>query len=122
MTRLRGLEELTESAKTMILADERSDRYGRLLDIIGASIFMAVSHTGADIAFWVAFATRLVKFGRMGFAGNPSYVKALQRNSNTCADISRHSVGRSAKLSIRTFFETELMGNRLVRNPRLTKC
>lgn len=98
----------------MILANERSDYYGKLLDSIKAVIFMAVPHRGADLAFWAAFAARLVKDVQLGFRGNPAFVEALQRNSRACADISRQFVGRSAKLSIRTFFETEKMGNQLV--------
>lgn len=98
----------------MILANERSDHYEKLLASIKASIFMAVPHRGADIAFWAAFAARLLKNAQLGFGGNPAYVEALQRNSRICADISRQFVGRSSKLSIRTFFETEKMGNQLV--------
>lgn len=100
----------------MILANERPEYYENLLNSIKASIFMAVPHRGADIAFWASFAARLLRNAQLGFAGNPSYVKALQRNSRECADISRQFVGRSSKLTIRTFFETEQMGNQLVRS------
>lgn len=98
----------------MILANERPDHYEKLLHSVRASIFMAVPHRGADIAFWAAFAARLLRDAQLGFAGNPAYVNALQRNSRTCANISRQFVGRSTNLSIRTFFETEKMGNQLV--------
>lgn len=100
----------------MILANEQSDHYEKLLDCIEASIFMAVPHRGADIAFWAAFAARLLRNAQLGFGGNPVYVEALQRNSRTCGDISRQFVGRSTKLKIRTFFETKQMGNQLVSN------
>lgn len=98
----------------MVLANERPDHYEKLLHSIKASVFMAVPHRGADIAFWATFAARLLRNAQLGFGGNPAYVKALQRNSKQCADISRQFVGRSSKLSIRTFFETEQMGNQLV--------
>ena len=98
----------------MILAHERPDHYEKLLESIKAAVFMAVPHRGADIAFWASFAAKLLRNAQMGFAGNPAYVNALQRNSRECADISRQFVGRSSKLNIRTFFETEQMGNQLV--------
>lgn len=66
---------------------------------------MAVPHRGADIAFWAAFAARLLRNAKLGFSGNPANVEALQRNSRICADISRQFVVRSSKLSIRTFFD-----------------
>ena len=71
-------------------------------------------HRGADAAYWALFATRLLKFGQLGFGTNSAYIAALKRKSTTFKDISAQFVERAAALKIRTFFETEMMGNQVV--------
>jgi hypothetical protein len=95
----------------MILAHERSNVYGILLRHIQAVVFLGVPHRGADIAYWASFAAKLLQFGQLGFGTNP---EALQKNSPTFANISSQFIGRAAPLAIRTFFETEKMGNQVV--------
>jgi hypothetical protein len=108
------LEKLIHGYQALILAHERSDYYGHLLQHIRALIFLGVPHRGADAAYWAKFAARLLQFGQLGFGTNPAYVSALQKNSTTFTNISGQFVGRAAPLLIRTFFETEKMGNQLV--------
>lgn len=102
----------------MILAHERSSRYGHLLENTSAAVFLGVPHRGSDLAYWADFAARLLQFGQLGFRGNPTFVAALQRNTPTFQNISAQFVERAASLSIRTFYETERMGNQLVRGFR----
>lgn len=71
-------------------------------------------HRGADSAYWASFATRLLKYGQLGFGTNSAYVDALKRKSTTFKDISAQFIQRAAALQIRTFFETEMMGNQVV--------
>src|SRR5271163_2306199 len=98
----------------MILAHERLKYYGDLLQCVRAVVFLGVPHCGSDAAYWATFAARILQFGQLGLGTNPAYVKALQRNSPTFANISTQFVERAESLLIRTFFETERMGNQVV--------
>ena len=98
----------------MILAHERSSYYGHLLASIKAVVFFGVPHRGADLAFWLEFPAKLLEYGQLGFGGNTAYVSALKRNSTAFASISDSFIERGSHLVIRTFYETEKMGNQLV--------
>lgn len=98
----------------MILAHERSSHYSHLLASMKAVVFFGVPHRGADLAFWLQFPARLLEYGQLGFRGNTTYVSALKRNSPTFASISDSFIERGSHLIIRTFYETEKMGNQLV--------
>src|SRR5277367_6682209 len=100
----------------MILAHERSKIYGPLVAQVKASVFFGVPHRGSDTAYWGTFAATLLKYGQLGFGTNTTYVAALQRNSQTFADISTQFIERAAIISIRTFYETEKMANQLIRS------
>lgn len=105
--------------QALVLAHERLDLYGHLLNSVRSVIFFGVPHRGSDVAFWAAFAASLLQHALLGFRGNPTYVESLKRNSKTFADISRQFVARGAKLQIRTFYETIKMGNQLAGIPPL---
>ena len=105
---------MTDWSQAMILAHERSTYYGELLQHVRAAVFLAVPHRGSDVAYWATFAANILQFGQLGLGTNPAYVKALQRNSPTFANISTQFIERAASLSIRTFYETERMGNQVV--------
>ena len=100
--------------KAMIIAWENADEYGDMLKSVRASVFFAVPHRGADIAFWANFPATLIRYGSIGFAGNTAYLEALKTSSHTWRDISKQFVKRAAPLKIRTFFETERTQNVLV--------
>jgi len=104
----------TDGSQAMILAHHRSKYYGNLLQHVRAIVFFGVPHRGSDVAYWATFAANILQFGQLGLRTNPTYVKALQRNSSTFAEISTQFVERAESLSIRTFFETERMGNQVV--------
>lgn len=97
----------------MIAAHERMSIYGGLRDKAKAFIFLGVPHRGADSAFWLEFVVGLSKITHVRFKGNDKFVKALGKNSSTFAVISNQSVERlqSDSISIRTFYESEKMGN-----------
>jgi hypothetical protein len=105
---------MANQSQVMILAHERSNYYGDLLQHVRATVFLGVPHRGSDVAYWATFAANILKFGQLGLRTNPAYVKALQRNSPTFANISTQFIERAAPLSIRTFYETERMGNQVV--------
>src|ERR1700733_10469592 len=107
-------------SQAMILAHERSSYYGDLLQHVRAVVFLGVPHRGSDIAYWAAFAAKILRVGQLGFQANPVYIEALQRNSPTFANISTQFIERAVPLSIRTFYETEMMGNQLVSSQRLS--
>jgi hypothetical protein len=102
----------------MIIAHEKSKSYGSLLSRVHAAVFFGVPHRGSDCAYWAYFAARLLEFGQLGFRTNSNYVSALRRNSKTFADISQQFIDRGSMFhTIRTYYETEKMGNRLVSSP-----
>jgi hypothetical protein len=103
----------------MILANERSKYYGDLLQHVRGAVFFGVPHRGSDIAYWAGFAANILQFGQLGLGTNSAYVKALERNSPTFANISTQFVDRAERLSIRTFYETERMGTKVVSSSRL---
>ncbi|MCJ1472951.1 hypothetical protein MMC13_001600, partial [Lambiella insularis] len=77
-------------------------------------MLFGVPHRGSNIAFWGSFGANLLHHAQLGFGTNRNFVEALQKNSRTFADISQQFVERGENLIIRTFFETEMMGNRLI--------
>lgn len=110
---------MTYRFQAMIMAHERSNYYGDLLQHVRAVVFLGVPHRGSDVAYWANFAANILQFGQLGLGTNPAYVKALQRNSTTFANISTQFVERATPLSIRTFYETERMANQVVSSWRL---
>src|SRR5271169_6190275 len=84
----RRLGKMIHGYQALILAHERSNYYGHLLRHVRALVFLGVPHRGADAAYWVNFAARLLQFGQLGFGTNPAYVSAFQRNSTTFTNIS----------------------------------
>ncbi|KAK6440972.1 RAS2 protein [Oleoguttula sp. CCFEE 5521] len=101
--------------KAMIIAHERSQLYGKMLSKVHSAVFFGVPHRGSDIAFWAYFAGKLLEPALLGFVTNTRHVSALRRNSKTFADISQQFIDRGAMLKvIRTYYESEKMGNQLV--------
>ena len=106
----------------MIIAHEKSSYYGYLLSCVKAAVFFGVPHRGADLAYWAAFLSNILKTVLLGFATRTTFVEALKRNSSTFADISQQFVERSAKLEIVTFFETKKLRGQLVSLQSLIIC
>src|SRR5271155_2065542 len=100
--------------QAMIRAHDQSHHYADLLQHVRGVVFLGVPHRGSDVACWATFAANILQFGQLGLGTNPAYVEALQRNSLTFANISTQFVERAESLLIRTFFETERMGNQVV--------
>lgn len=101
----------------MIIAHERSNYYSDLLNQVRAIVFFGVPHRGANAAYWAAFAAKILYYGQLGLRTNTAYVEALKKNSPTFAEISEKFSRLAEPLSIRTFYETERMGNQLVSSP-----
>jgi hypothetical protein len=115
MFSLPALNSFAKTFQAMIIAHEKSKSYGSLLSRVHAAVFFGVPHRGSDSAYWAYFAARLLEFGQLGFGTNSTYVSALRRNSKTFADISQQFIDRGSMFhTIRTYYETEKMGNRLV--------
>jgi hypothetical protein len=89
--------------------------YGDLLAQIYGVLFFGVPHRGADIAYWAGLPASLLDHALIGFGGNTSFLNSLKKSSSEWRAISRDFVQRGSELScIRTFFETERLGNLLV--------
>ena len=83
--------------------------YGHLLAQTKALVFFAVPHRGADVAFWADFGAKILHFGQLGLGTNPNFVADLKKNSPSFAEISRQFIERAASVTIRTFYETEML-------------
>jgi hypothetical protein len=95
----------------MILAWNNLEHYGEVLGNIKGCLFLGVPHSGSDLAYWAKFPARVIPYASFGFAGNPAFLRSLERNSKVWLDISRDFVHRSTQLMIRTFFETDRLGD-----------
>ncbi|KAH9208842.1 Alpha/Beta hydrolase protein [Leptodontidium sp. 2 PMI_412] len=98
--------------KAMNTAWNNPATYGPLLEKVYGLVFFGVPHRGADLAYWAGLPASLLDHALVGFGGNRSFLKALEKNSDEWRSISRDFTQRGAGLSsIRTFFETERLGN-----------
>ncbi|KAF2649651.1 hypothetical protein K491DRAFT_610366 [Lophiostoma macrostomum CBS 122681] len=100
--------------KAMIIAHERSDIYGGILDRIHGVAFFGTPHRGSDLAWWADFSANLLKALELGRGTNTTYVEGLKRNSKTFSHISQQWIERAKALDIRTYYETERMHGLLV--------
>ena len=98
----------------MTRAHDRTQLYGDLLQCIHGVVFLGVPHRGSDLAYWASFAANILEIGQLGWGTNPQFVEALRRDSPVLAQISGQFVERAVILTIRTFFETERLGNQVV--------
>lgn len=100
--------------KALILAHEQPEHYIDLSKSVRGVIFFGVPHCGSNVAYWGTFAANLLETIQLGFGTNSNFVKDLQRNSETLANISELFFKLSDKLEIRTFYETEKLLNKVV--------
>lgn len=100
--------------KAIILGKENDDRYGELLEMISGCLFLAVPHRGADLAYWKMIPARIIKHLSLSFAGNTQSLRSLERDSEIWRVISHSFVQRGKRLNIRSFYETQRMGNQVV--------
>ncbi|KND88024.1 Protein SERAC1, partial [Tolypocladium ophioglossoides CBS 100239] len=100
--------------KAIIRAQERSDLYGELLSKIHGIIFLGTPHCGSDVAWWASIPANLLRALQLGTGTNTAYLKALTTNSAEFSLISQQWVERSKNLTIRTFYETEMLCGVLV--------
>ena len=98
----------------MILAWANSHHYAEILEKVKGCLFLGVPHQGADLAYWADMPARIVPLVTFGFFGNRRFLKSLKKNSKDWMQISRDFVHRSAQLHIRSFFETEKLGDVVV--------
>ncbi|TDZ15835.1 Vegetative incompatibility protein HET-E-1 [Colletotrichum orbiculare MAFF 240422] len=100
--------------QALILAIQRSDYWGSIATSTKGLVFFGVPHRGADKAYWAALVVRIAQFSSLGIRGNNKFVDSLKRNSAEFANISQAFIQPGARLTIRSFYETERMGNSLI--------
>jgi hypothetical protein len=98
----------------MILAWNNHGHYGAVLENIKGCLFLGVPHRGADLAYWAQLPAHIIKYGSLGFTGNPRFLSSLKKSSPEWMQISKLFVHRGTQLNIRTFFETDKLGNMIV--------
>lgn len=109
--------------EALILANDRSDYWKDLRDSAVGAIFFAVPHRGADTAYWAELATNVLSFTTLGSVGNTSFVRSLTRNSPEFSKISDAFIQPAERFTIiRTFYETEKIGNQLVSRRLIYHC
>jgi len=80
-------------------------------------MFFGVPHRGADLAYWAKLATDVLSYASLGAVGNSRFVKALKRNSQEFAAISKAFIQPASRFQlIRSFYESVKIGNQIVRN------
>lgn len=98
----------------MILAWNNNEHYGTVLGSVQGCLFLGVPHRGSDLAYWAQLPAHLIKYGSINFMGNPRFLESLKSNSPEWMRISKLFLHRATKLSIRSFYETNKLGNVIV--------
>ena len=83
---------------------------------------MATPHRGSIVASWAGYLAHAVRAAQLFTGTNSNLLSLLGWDSTALSDISSQFVERGAKLQIRTFYETEILGfmNSLVYTLRCT--
>lgn len=106
-----GLFDANTISKALIIAHERSSKYGALLQSISGVMFMATPHRGsqvADVAEPLVQIARFVLF-LSGYRINTRLVSTLQWDEQVLVDITSQFVERGSRIQMRTFYETEVL-------------
>ncbi len=98
----------------MIIAHERPNAYGNLLESVRGILFFGVPHRGSEAAYWGSFVANIMAITQLGFRVNTRFVDALRKNSKSFSDILRQFVEPGSRLNIRSFYETEKLFGQLV--------
>lgn len=101
--------------QALILANERSEYWKDIQESTIGVVFFGVPHRGADMAFWAECAANILAFASLGFVGSPSFAQVLKRNSPELSKVSSAFIQPASKIkTIRSFYETEKLGNDIV--------
>ncbi|KAH0425280.1 serine carboxypeptidase, partial [Aureobasidium melanogenum] len=100
--------------QAMIQAWTRNEYYNDILENVKGCLFLGVPHRGADLAYWAKFPAQIIPYLSLGFRGNTKLLESLSSKSADWMRISRDFVYRATSLQIRTFYETDRLGNVIV--------
>jgi pimeloyl-ACP methyl ester carboxylesterase len=100
--------------QAMIQAWTRNEYYNDILENVKGCLFLGVPHRGADLAYWAKFPAQIIPYFSLGFRGNTKLLESLSSKSADWMRISRDFVHRATSLQIRTFYETDRLGNVIV--------
>ena len=99
----------TNSAKALILANERREMYNNILEYTRAIAFMGVPHRGSSSAAWGTLLGNILKYASLGTSTNTGIVADLEKDSSTLMAISSQFKDRAKDLIVYSFYETEMM-------------
>ncbi len=88
----------------MVIAHERGDRYGDILNAIKGILFMGTPHRGAEIAYWGEILGKLANIPLIG-SMKINLLDDLQPKSKTLGEICSQFVERGKQIQIFTYFE-----------------
>lgn len=100
--------------QAMIQAWTRNEYYDDILENVKGCLFLGVPHRGADLAYWARLPAQILPYISLGFRGNSKFLESLSSKSADWMRISRDFVHRAISLQIRTFYETDRLGNVIV--------
>ncbi|KAG9699739.1 serine carboxypeptidase, partial [Aureobasidium melanogenum] len=100
--------------QAMIQAWTRNEYYNDILENVKGCLFLGVPHRGADLAYWAKLPAQIIPYISLGFRGNSKLLESLSSKSADWMRISRDFVHRATSLQIRTFYETDRLGNVIV--------
>lgn len=87
-----------------------------ILSKTAGCLFLAVPFHGADAASWAVLGSRIANALSLGMVGNSRIPRSLKRSSNDWMKISRDFVQRGRNMVFRSAYETERIGNSIVRS------
>jgi hypothetical protein len=89
------------------IAHQRTRDYGEILHRFAGVTFMGTPHGGADLAFWMTYAGRVLQTASLGTRTNKGLVKVLRRDSVFLGALSERFAVQNASQPIISFYETE---------------
>ena len=91
--------------QALIIANERQNLYGDILNATKGILFMGTPHRGADVAFWSGILGTLANGLTLGQGVRTDLLGHLKTKSNILGAICTQFVERGAGLQVVTFFE-----------------
>ena len=91
----------------MNIAHRDTKSYGEVLHKFAGVAFIGTPHGGADLAFWMTFASRLLSAASLGTRTNKGLVQVLRKDSMFLGALSKRFAVQNTSQPILSFYETK---------------